>query len=86
MRVRFLKNRNWTAPEDRRQTTAYKAGMELTVKRAWGEQMVKDGDAVEIDVPPRPVEKKPLTAAQIKALDGDRNGAAGGTLPKAGRK
>ena len=58
MRVRFLKDRDWTPPEDRRITYAYKAGMEETVKRAWGEQMVKDGDAEEIEAPAREPEAK----------------------------
>ncbi|WP_292085324.1 MULTISPECIES: hypothetical protein [unclassified Brevundimonas] len=103
MRVRFERDRNWTPPEERRITVAYKKDMELTVKRDWGERMVKDGDAVEIDAPVRAKggaatgpfgngekgvevfvpEKKPLTAAQIKSLDGDRDGNAGGSLPKA---
>ncbi|MGH7020672.1 MAG: hypothetical protein ACREEY_12355 [Brevundimonas sp.] len=54
MRVRFLRDRNWTPPERRMITVAYKAGMELTVRRAWGEQMVADGDAEEIEAPGRP--------------------------------
>lgn len=83
MRVRFKRDRNWTPPKERRITVAYKKGMELTVKREWGEQMVKDGDAVKIAPPAREPEKKPLTAAQIKALDGDGDGSAGGSLPKA---
>lgn len=85
MRVRFSRNRLWTPPEDRRLTVSYKADMELTVKRAWGEQMVKDGDAEEIETPAREPEKRPLSPAQTKALDGDRDGAAGGSLPKATR-
>lgn len=53
MRVRFLKDRNWTPPEQRGITIAYKKGMEQTVKREWGDQMVADGDAEEIDAPSR---------------------------------
>lgn len=53
MRVCFLRDRNWTPPERRMITVAYKAGMELTVKRAWGKQMVADGDAVEVKAPGR---------------------------------
>lgn len=71
MRVRFKRDRNWTPPEERRITVAYKKGMELTVKREWGERMVKDGDAVEIDAPAR------------DPLDHDDNGRKGGSLPKA---
>lgn len=52
MRVHFLKDRNWTPPEQRGITIAYKKGMELTIKRDWGTQMVADGDAEEIS-PPR---------------------------------
>lgn len=93
MRVRFKRDRNWTPPEERRITVAYKQGMELTIKRAWGEQMVNDGDAEEIDAPRRtgnepgssPPAKREVSAAQIKAMDGDRNGVAGGPLPKAQR-
>lgn len=92
MRVRFLKDRNWTPPEERRITVAYKAEMELTVKRAWGSQMVADGDAEAIAAPGRDGEpgsslpaRRPLSPAQIEALDGDRDGAAGGSLPKAKR-
>ncbi|WP_312814445.1 hypothetical protein [Brevundimonas sp.] len=51
MRVRFLRDRNWTPPERRGITIAYKKGMEQTVKREWGEQMVADGDAEEIAPP-----------------------------------
>lgn len=93
MRVRFKRDRNWTPPEERRITVAYKQGMELTIKRAWGEQMVKDGDAEEIDAPRRsgdepgssPPAKQEVSAAQIKAMDGARSGVAGGPLPKAQR-
>lgn len=71
MRVRFKRDRNWTPPEERRITVAYKKGMELTVKREWGERMVKDGDAVEIEAPTR------------DPLDHDADGRKGGSLPKA---
>ncbi|HEY1071501.1 hypothetical protein [Brevundimonas sp.] len=53
MHVRILRDRNWTPPEDRRMTVAYKAGWKGPVKRAWGQQLVKDGDAVEISAPAR---------------------------------
>lgn len=93
MRVRFKRDRNWTPPEERRITVAYKQGMELTIKRTWGEQMVKDGDAEEIDAPRRSGDepgssrsaKRGVSAAQIKAMGGDRNGSADGLLPKAQR-
>lgn len=55
MRVRFKRDRNWTPPEERRITVAYKAGWEGTIKRAWGEQMKTDGDLEEVDPPARDV-------------------------------
>lgn len=85
MRVRFKRDRNWTPPEERRITVAYKAGWEGTIKRAWGEKMKADGDLEEIGAPARDPEKKPLTPLQIKALDGDGDGKAGGSLAKAQR-
>lgn len=91
MRVRFLRDRLWTPREDRRLTVAYKAGMELTVKRSWGDQMVSEGVAEEIEAPSRRGDepglsvpaRRPLTPAQIKALDGDGDGSASGSLPRA---
>lgn len=71
MRVRFDRDRNWTPPEERRITVAYKKGMELTVKREWGDQMVEDGDAIEIEPPGR------------HPLGHDNDGRKGGSLPKA---
>lgn len=53
MRVRFVRDRNWTPPEERRISVAYKSGWEGPIKRAWGDQMVADGDCVEIPTPPR---------------------------------
>lgn len=70
MRVRFKRDRNWTPPEQRGITVAYKAGMELTIKRAWGEQMKADGDLEEIDPPAR------------DPLDHDGDGRKGGSAPK----
>ncbi len=67
MRVRFLKDRLWTPPEDRRLTVAYKTGMEETVKRAWGERMVREGVAVEIDAPPRPADEPGSSPAPKRA-------------------
>jgi hypothetical protein len=66
MRVSFKRDRDFTPPEERRITVAYKAGTEATVKRAWGEQMVKDGDAEEVEAPAR------------HPLDHDDNGRKGG--------
>lgn len=70
MRVKFLRDRKWTPPEDRRIGVAYKKGMELTVKREWGERMVLDGDCEEIAPPAR------------GALDHDGDGRKGGAAPK----
>lgn len=66
MRVRFLRDRDWDVPEAVRTTIAYKAGMEETVKRAWGEQMEADGDAEEIDAPPRSADEKASTPVGVK--------------------
>lgn len=70
MRVRILRNRDFTPPEERRITVAYPKDSELTVKRAWGEALVKAGDAEEIDPPAR------------DPLDHDGDGRKGGSLPK----
>lgn len=48
MRIKMLKTRNFTMPEDRRVTTKYLADQEYTVKRNHGEAMVTDGDAKEV--------------------------------------
>nr|WP_314437608.1 hypothetical protein [uncultured Brevundimonas sp.] len=66
MRVRFLRDRDWTPPENRRITVAYKAGVEETIKRVWGEQMVKDGDAEEIPAPPRATDPEADSVQQVK--------------------
>lgn len=69
MRVRFKRDRNWTPPEERRITVAYKLGMELTIKRTWGEQMEAEGDLEEIDAPPRATDEPGLSPApkRVKA-------------------
>ena len=48
MRIKLKRTRNFTPPEERRITVKYREGEEYTVKRTWGEAMVKDGDAVEV--------------------------------------
>lgn len=58
MRVRILKDRIFVPPADRRTAVAYKAGMELTVKREWGDLLVADGDAEELSPPKRHEEAK----------------------------
>lgn len=64
MRVRFLRDRDWTPAVDRRVTYAFAAGSEATVKRSWGDQMVAEGVAEEIAAPPRAVETAP--AAEVR--------------------
>jgi hypothetical protein len=79
MRVKFIRDRNWTPPERRMITVAYKAGMELTVKRAWGAQMVADGDAVRVPAPRRSDEPGSSSgrksAASAPGLGGDDEGS-----------
>lgn len=70
MRVKLKRDRDFTPADERRVTVAYKAGMEVTVKRAWGDVMVADGDAEEIDPPAR------------DPLDHDGDGRKGGSLSK----
>lgn len=53
MRVKMLRTRNYTPREERRITVKYKGGHDYTVKRTWGEDMVRDGDAEELVAPPR---------------------------------
>lgn len=81
MRVKFLADYDYTPSAERRTTFAYFAGQEDTVKRECGEAAIAAGVAQELPAPP----KKPLSPAQIKALDGDNDGGAGGSLPKAER-
>ncbi len=81
MWIEMKRTRNFTPREERRITVRYLAGNRYLVKRHWGEEMVADGDARAVETP----SKRELTAAQIKALDHDNNGAAGGSLPKAQR-
>lgn len=56
MRVRMLRTRNFTPRDDRRVTYKYEAEKEFTVRREWGDEMVTDGDAEEIDAPARDVD------------------------------
>jgi hypothetical protein len=55
MQIKFIRDRNWIPPEDRRLAVAYKAGGEYPVKRAWAEAMIAAGDAKEVRAPRRPV-------------------------------
>lgn len=67
MRVKFKRDRNWTPPEERRITIAYKDGWEGTIKRSWGEQMRDDGDLEEVDPQPR-AEPNPVKKGSSKSL------------------
>ena len=71
MRVRMKRTRNFTPPEERRITVKYREKQEYTVKREWGEALVADGDAVEIDPPAR------------DPLDHDGDGKKGGVAKAA---
>lgn len=71
VQIKFIRDRNFTPPEERRITVAYKAGQEYPVKRAWAEAMIADGDAKEVRAPRR------------DPLDHDNNGRKGGAAPKA---
>lgn len=53
MRIEVLRDRILT-PADRRTSVKFKAGWIGTTKRAWGDQLVADGDAVELMSPSRP--------------------------------
>lgn len=53
MRIRIVRDRYFTLPADRRVTVFYREDVEVTIKRAWGDQLVEDGDAEEIPAPPR---------------------------------
>ncbi|MFN3585185.1 hypothetical protein [Phenylobacterium sp.] len=68
MWVKIIRDRDYTPPDNRRVTVAYKAGWEGPIKRAWGLALVGDGDATEIEAPPRPAEPTPETN---RDADGD---------------
>jgi hypothetical protein len=52
MRIRMIRTRLFRVPTNRNVSFLYKADCRYTVKRAWGEAMIADGDAVELEVPP----------------------------------
>ena len=83
MRVKMLKTRNFTPPEDRRVTFKYRAGQGYTVKRAWGEDMVRRGEAVEVPPPSRAEANAVREDAAPHPLDHDGDGGLGGSLPAA---
>lgn len=71
MRVKFTKDYDYTPTGERRVTIAYKAGMDLTVKREAGEAAVAAGAAREIGV----AKSVNGTAAQIESNNATSNGA-----------
>jgi hypothetical protein len=74
MRVKFTEDFDYTPSRERRVTVAYKAGMELTVKREAGTAAIALGRAVEV---------QPFNGADPAAFDHDGDGQPGGSLPKA---
>lgn len=82
MRIRVLKDFDYTPPSDRRTTFALLAGQEVTTKREVGEAAVAAGAAEEIEAPAREVEGGEAGtvqegAGQGEQIDGgtDANGA-----------
>jgi hypothetical protein len=71
MHVKFTKDFDYTPSAERRVTIAYKAGMDLTVKREAGEAAVAAGAATEVEEVRRP-----------DPLDHDADGKRGGSKPK----
>lgn len=53
MRIRVLRDRWFVPPENHLVTVRYLKGQELTVKREWGDALVRNKDAEEIDPPSR---------------------------------
>lgn len=76
MRVKFSKDFDYTPSQERRVLIAYKAGMELTVKREAGEAAVAAGRAEEVE---------PFNGADPAKFDHDGRDGPGGSLPKAKR-
>lgn len=70
MWVRMLRDRDWTPPQDRRRTWAYKAGMEVSIKDAWGRRMIADGDAERIPAPARDARREPGSPGTSKGPAG----------------
>lgn len=53
MRVRYLRDFDFTPPEDRRVTWTKRGGIEETVRRTHGRRMIAEENAVEVKTPPR---------------------------------
>lgn len=77
MRVKFSRDYDYTPSAERRVTIAYKAGMEITVKREAGEAAVKAGAAEEVEA---------FNGADPAKFDHDGDGRPGGSVSKAKAK
>ena len=53
MWVRIVQERRFILPENRKVSIHYKPGMTLSIRRAWGEALIANGDAVEVPTPAR---------------------------------
>jgi hypothetical protein len=53
MRIRILRDRRLVPPETRNIAVQFRKGGEHTVKREWGDILVENGDAEEIEAPHR---------------------------------
>lgn len=53
MWVRIIRERRFMVPNDQRVWIHYTVGLEISIKRAWGEALIRDGDAVAIPTPAR---------------------------------
>ena len=73
MRVKFSKDYDYTPSGERRVTIAYKAGMELTVKREAGEAAIAAHCAAEVQA---------FNGADPAKFDHDQDGEPGGSKPK----
>lgn len=72
MRIKMLRTRNYTPREERRITVKYREGCGYTVKRSWGEDMVRDGDAVEVKPLRRRIAPVDVIAPAEPEADGPR--------------
>lgn len=77
MRIKFIKDYDYTPTGERRVTIAFKAGMTETVKREAGEAAIAAEAGVEV---------KPFNGAPLNKVDHDGDGRPGGSLPKAKAK
>jgi hypothetical protein len=53
MRIRVLRDRRLVPPDTRNIAVQFTKGGEHTVKREWGDILIADGDAEELDAPHR---------------------------------